>query len=148
MNTKTILLATFTTAAFIALPTVASASPIGPVDGFWGWDEVGFEQSANVRQIERRIERQQRRIVNGKAEGSLTRGEYRKLMRANMRLNRKLQRALRDGFISPREEGRLFAMLEVQSMRIRQLKNNHRVARFNRQIRRRPMRPDRVSFRF
>ena len=141
MNAKTLVIASLATAAVVILPGVASANPMN-------------EQAIAVDQIEWRIDRQLRRIQNGKVDGSLTRREFRKLMRANRRLNRKLDRALFDGFLSYGEEMRLTDMLENQSHRIRRLKNNRRFSRAHRfshrgsRAHRRVMRTNRVAFRF
>ena len=131
MNAKTFAIASLATLAIVALPCVASAAPINS-------DVFAIEQ------IEWRLDRQQRRIDNGRIDGSLTRGEYRSLLRANRRINRKLNRALFDGFLTVREENRLTFMLEDQSMRIRRLKNNRRFARMHRGFRGDRIRPNRM----
>ena len=138
MNAKGFVIASLSALALIALPGVASASPLAMDDGA-------------ISQIEWRLDKQLRRIHNGRADGSLTTGEFRRLVRANHRLNRKLNRSLRDGFLSMFEEDRLLAMLDNQSARIHRLKNNRRFARMMRHrrgIRSPRFRTGRVAYRF
>ena len=125
MNAKNFVIATVSFVVLVALPGVAAASSNTAQRG-----ERGL-----VNVIERRIDRQYRRIQKGWDDGSLTRREYRQLMRGNRRLNRKLNWALDDGFLSHWEENRLFNMLGNQSAFIRELKNNHRVAGMGRGFR-------------
>ena len=143
MNAKGLVITSLSALALLALPSVASASPMNTERGV-------------VSQIEWRIDNQLRRIHNGRIDGSLTRHEFRQLMRANRRLNRKLDRALFDGFLSVFEEDRLFATLDNQSARIHRMKHNRRIARVmmhRRGLRTRHMhsprlRTGRVAYRF
>jgi hypothetical protein len=76
--------------------------------------------------IRSEIASQQHRIRQGIRSGELTRHETRALEENLIDIERQYRRASRDGYISPREEDRLYRELEINSQKIYRLKHNDR----------------------
>ena len=84
--------------------------------------------NTRTRGIDRRINRQHRRIRNGRIDGDLTFREYRKLRRGLNRIRRARHYAKADGHVSRYERRELRDMLSDHSERIYRLRNNNRTA--------------------
>ena len=76
--------------------------------------------------VERRDAWNDRRIENGRRDGSLTRGEAHRLDRSQDRVDRYQANARADGRVSPPERGRIDQMQNNQSRRIQDTRNNER----------------------
>ena len=118
MSVKKIVLAV-ATAAFVTLPAIGSANA-EPAKG----KRFGLAISTCTPLVTKRLERQGRKIRNGRNAGKLTRQEA-AYLRSNLREIRFRKRlAARDGVVTRRERLRLHAMLDRNSVRIKRLKNN------------------------
>ncbi len=84
--------------------------------------------NTRTRGIDRKIKNQHRRIRNGRIDGDLTFGEFRRLRRGLNRIRKARRYAKSDGHVSRYERRELRHMLRDHSQRIRRLRNNDRTA--------------------
>ena len=123
---KAMLTATLFAMTLTAVPLCASAQAghrtrIHPRTATW----------RALNKIEGRQARQQRRIRDGKVDGSLTRGEARLLSKQQRRIAQKLRRYLRDGSLRMGEVRRLSRMQDAAAADIYRFRHN-RMVRFMR----------------
>lgn len=94
----------------------------------YGWDRGNHNGWDGNRPpgVERRDAWNDRRIDNGRRDGSLTRGETNRLDRGQNRIDRHQAGARSDGRVSPYERGRIDQMQNNQSRRIDNARHNER----------------------
>lgn len=81
---------------------------------------------AATPRIDQRQEKQQVRIVKGRASGALTRAEARKLRAGQRHVRRMEWRAKHDGRVTARERARIHKAQNRQSKQIYRFKHNRR----------------------
>ncbi len=93
-------------------------------------DRKGLRHAGNLRTpgIDRRIERQAKRIRSGRQAGDLTWNEARKLRKGLRRIVRARSYAKYDGNVTRQERRELRDMLDHNGQRIRRLRNNNKTA--------------------
>jgi hypothetical protein len=89
------------------------------------------------RDIDRRQDRQERRIENGVRDGSLTRGEAARLNGQQNYINGLERSARRDGYISPREAFEIRRAQDAASRQIWAERHDRQFGRFDRRFERR-----------
>ena len=110
-------------ALLVATPLAANAAP---GDRFFDRDHrIGNTFTPG---IDKRIDRQKRRIRRGRRSGDLTFGEFQRLKFGLMRIRMARQFAKIDGHVSRHERRRLHRLLDRHSRKINRLRNNHRFA--------------------
>ena len=80
--------------------------------------------AADTPRIDRREDRQEARIEQGRASGELTPREARRLERGQAAVDRKQARAEADGVVTARERARITGEQNEQSRRIRHQKHD------------------------
>jgi hypothetical protein len=88
-------------------------------------------ESAEASRHDNRQQRQRARIHQGKKDGSLTRGEARRIEAGQRKIQRMENRAEADGVVTAKEKMKIEKAQDKQSKRIAKLKNNDKVRNEN-----------------
>ena len=93
-----------------------------------GFSSMGFAQDSktNTTRVDRREQKQQKRVAKGLKDGSLTSGEAAKIERDEAKIRRDEAKAKADGAVTGRERAKLNRELNHTSHEIHHDKHNNK----------------------